>query len=236
MLCFNINCSSNYWRTYSNETEDLGRSITVQIPSDRKFLTQTVYEKSTRFQISRSKTRYVVFQHKLLFKKGLKWIEDLGRSITVRVQSERERIFDQGGIRKKYSIHRQISRSKTRYVVFQHKLLVNPVKDLFKWNEGLRRSVTVGLQCERERIFDLSGIRKKYSLRCQISRQKTRYIVFQHKLLFKLVKDSFKSTEGLGGVLRSQRGENFWPRWYSKKVLDRSSNFALKNSLCCVST
>ena len=157
-----------------------------------------------------------MFQHKLLFKllKDLfKWIEDLGRSITVRVQSERERIFDQGGIRKKYSIHRQISRSKTRYVVFQHKLLVNPVKDLFKWNEGLRRSVTVGLQCERERIFDLSGIRKKYSLRCQISRQKTRYIVFQHKLLFKLVKDSFKSTEGLGGVLRSHyslRGERIF--------------------------
>ena len=105
-----------------------------------------------------------MFQHKLLFnlvKDLFKSTEGLGGVSRSHYSLRGERIFDLGGIRKKYSIGRQISRSKTRYVVFQHKLLVNPVKDLFKWNEGLRRSVTVGLQCERERIFDLCGIRKK---------------------------------------------------------------------------
>ena len=155
---------------------------------------------SIRCQISRSKTRYIVFQHKLLFnqvKDLFKWIEVVRRSVTVRVQSEWEKIFDLGAIRKKYSIRCQISRSKTRYIVFQHKLLFNLVKDLLNWIECLRRSVTVRVQSEWEKIFDLGAIRKKYSIRCQISRSKTRYIVFQHKLLFNLVKDLFKWTEGL---------------------------------------
>ena len=141
-----------------------------------------------------------MFQHKLVFnlvKDLLKWIEGLGRSVTVWVQSEREIFFDLGGIRKKYSIRCQISRSKNRYIVLQHKLLFNLVKDLFKWIEGLGRSVTVRVQSDRERIFDLVGIQKKYSIRCQISRSKNRYIVFQHKLLFNLVKDLFKWIEGL---------------------------------------
>ena len=156
---------------------------------------------SIRCQISRSKTRYIVFQHKSLFnlvKDFFKWIEGLGRSVTVRVLSEGERIFDLGGIRKKYLIRCQISRSKTRYIVFQHKSLFNLVKGLFKWIEGLGRSVTVRVLSEGERIFDLGGIRKKYLIRCQISRSKTRYIVFQHKSLFNIVKDLFKWIEGLG--------------------------------------
>ena len=37
------------------------------------------------------------------------------------------------------------------------------------------RSVTVRVKSEGEIIFDLGGIQKKYSLRCQISRSKTRY-------------------------------------------------------------
>ena len=154
-----------------------------------------------RCQISRSKTRYIVFQHKSLFnlvKDLFKWIEGLVRSVTIRVQHEGERLFDLGGIRKKYLIRCQISRSKTRYIVFQHKSLFNLVKDLFKWIEGLVRSVNVRVQSEGERIFDLGGIRKKYLIRCQISRSKTRYIVFQLKSLFNLVKDLFKWIEGLG--------------------------------------
>ena len=142
-----------------------------------------------------------MFQIKLLFnlvKDLFKWIEGLGRSVTIQVQSEKEIIFDLGGIRKKHSIRCQISRSKSRYIMFQHKLLFNIVEDLFKWIEGLGRSVTVSVQSERERIFDLSGIRKKYSIRCQISHSKTRYIVFQHKLLFNLIKNLFKWIEGLG--------------------------------------
>ena len=154
---------------------------------------------SIRCQISRSKTRYIVFQHKSLInlvKNLFKWLEGLRRSVNFRLQSEAETIFDLGGIRKKYLIRCQISRSKTRYIVFQHKLLFNLVKNLFKWLEGLRRSVTVRLQSEGERIFDLGAIRKKYSIRCQISRSKTRYIVFQRKSLFNLVKNFFKWLEG----------------------------------------
>ena len=54
------------------------------------------------------------------------------------------------------------------------------------------RSVTVRVQSEGEVNFDLGGIQKNYSIRCQISRSKTRYIVFQHKSLFNLFKDLFK--------------------------------------------
>ena len=49
---------------------------------------------------------------------------------------------------------------KTRYLMFQHKSLFNLVKDLFKWIEGLGRSVTVRVQSEGERCFDLGGIQK----------------------------------------------------------------------------
>ena len=139
-----------------------------------------------------------MFQHKLLFnlvKDLFKWIEGLWSSVTVWAQSDRERIFNRGGIRKKYSIRCQISRSKISYIVLQHKLVFNLVKDLFKWNEGLRRSVTVRVQSDRERFFDLGFIRKKYSIRCQNSRSKTSYLVFQHKLVFNLVKDLFKWVE-----------------------------------------
>ena len=183
--------------------EGLRRSVTVQVQSEgeRIFELGAIRKKySIRCQISRSKTRYIVFQHKSVFnlvKDLFKWIEGLGRSVTTQVQSEGERIFDLGAIRKKYSIRCQISRSKPRYIVFQHKLVFSLVKDLFKWIEGLRRNVTVRVQSKRERIFDLGAIRKKYSIRCQNSRSKTRYIVFQHELVFNLVKDLFKWIEGL---------------------------------------
>ena len=226
--------------------EVVGRSVTVRVQSEgeRIFDLGGIRKKYLiRCQISRSKTRYIVFQHKSLFnlvKDLFKWIEGLGRNVTVRVQSEGERIFDLGGIRKKYLIRCQILRSKTLYIVFQHKSLFNLVKDLFKRIEGLVRSVTVRVQSEGEKIFDLGGIRKKYSIRCQISRSKTRYIVFQHKSLFNLVKDLFKWIEGLGRSVtvrvQSEGGKNFWPRWYAKKVLDTLSNFALKNALYSVST
>ena len=54
------------------------------------------------------------------------------------------------------------------------------------------RSVTVRVQSEGEIVFDLGGIQTKYSIRCQFSRSKTRYIVFQRISLFNLVKDLFK--------------------------------------------
>ena len=196
-MLFNMVKDSFKW------TEGLRRSVTVRVQSEgeRIFDLGAIRKKySIRCQISHSKTRYTVFQYKMLFnmvKDSFKWTEGLRRSVTVRVQSEGERIFDLGAIRKKYSIRCQISHSKTRYTVFQYKMLFNMVKDSFKWTEGLRRSVTVRVQSEGEKFFDLGSIRKKYSIRCQISRSKTRYIVFQHKLLFNLVKDLFKSIEVL---------------------------------------
>ena len=219
-------------------------NVRVQFEAEKFFDLGGIQKKySIRCQISRSKTRHIVFQHKSLFnlvKDLFKWIEGLGRSVTVRVQSEGEIIFDIGGILKNYLIRCQISRSKTRYIVFQHKSLFNLVKDLFKWIEGLGRSVTVRVQSEGEIIFDIGGILKNYLIRCQISRSKTRYIVFQHKSLFNLVKDLFKWIEGLvrsvSVRVQFEVEKNFWPRWYTKKVLDTLSNFALKNALYSVST
>ena len=57
--------------------------------------------------------------------------------------------------------------------MFQNKSLFNLVKNLVKWNEGLGKSVTTQVQSEGEWIFDLGGTRKKYLIRCQISRSKT---------------------------------------------------------------
>ena len=128
------------------------------------------------------KTRYLMFQHKSLFnlvKDLFKWIEGLGRFVTVRVQCERERIFDLGGIWKKYLIHCQISRSTTRYKVFQHKSLslFKLVKDVFKWIQGSERSVTVRVKYEGKRNFDLRGIRKNCLICCQISRSNSLFNV-----------------------------------------------------------
>ena len=57
----------------------------------------------------------------------------------------------------------QISRSKTRYIVFQHKLLFNLVKDFFKRIEGLGRSFTVQVQSGSEKILT-QGVYEKWFL------------------------------------------------------------------------
>ena len=226
--------------------EGLRRSVNVRLQSEA----ETIFDLGgirkkylIRCQISRSKTRCLVFQHKSLFnlvKNLFKWLEGLRRSVTVRVQSEGERIFDPAGIRKKCSIRCQILRSKTRYIVFQHKLVFNLVKGLFKWSEGLGRSVTTRVQSEEERFFDLGAIRNKYSIRCQISRSKTRYMVFSTKIAFQIsqwhIQMTWGSKEECQCPTTIRGGDNFWPRWYTKKVLDTLSNFALKNSLYSVST
>ena len=146
------------------------------------------------------KTRYIVFQHRLLFnlvRDLFKWIELLGRSVIARLQSKREKIFDLGCIQKKHSILCQISRSKTRYIVFQHKLLFNLVKDLFEWIEALGRSVTVRVQSERDWVFVLGCIWKKITRYVVKFLAQKLAIVFQHKLLFNIVKDIFNWIEDL---------------------------------------
>ena len=137
-----------------------------------RWYTKKVLDMLSNFAL---KNRYLVFQHKSLFnlvKDIFKWIEGLGMSVSVRVQCEGERFFDPGCIRKKILDKLSNFALKTRYLMFQLKSLFNLVKDLFKWIEGLERSVTVRVQFEGERIFYLGGIRKKYLIRCENSRSK----------------------------------------------------------------
>ena len=154
-----------------------------------------------RCQILRSKACYIVFQHQLLFnlvKDFFKRIDGLGRSVIVRVQSEGEKVFDLDGIRKKYLIRCQISRSKTRYAMFQHQLLFNLVKDLFKRIDELGRSVAVRGKSESEKNFWTEVVYEKSIWYVVKFRAQKLAIVFQHKLFFNLVKDLFNWFIGLG--------------------------------------
>ena len=199
-------------------------------------------KQSIRCQNSRSKTSFIVFQNKSLFnlfKDVFKWIEGLGRSATVWVQSEAERIFEIGGIQKKYSIHCQISRSKKRNIVFQDKSLFNLFKDLFKWIEGLGRSVTVRVQCEGELIFELGGIQKSTRYVVKFIAQKRaikRFNINRFQPSQRLIQMKWGSREECHCPSTVWEGKIFWPRWYTKTVLDTLSNFALKNALYSVST
>ena len=57
------------------------------------------------------------------------------------------------------------------------------MKDLFKYFEGLCRSVIVLVGCDRGLIVDLAGLRKKYLIRCQISSSKITLVRFHKKSL-----------------------------------------------------
>ena len=139
------------------------------------------------------------------------------------------KIFDLDSIRKKYSIRCQISRSKIRYIVFQHKLLFNLVKDWFKWIEGLGEGFTVWVQSEREGISDVDGIRKKVL-------DTLSNIALKNSLHSVSIYNAFQPSQGLIQMNWGSKEEchypstvweenNFWPRWYTKKVLDTLSNF-----------
>ena len=140
-----------------------------------------------------------MFQHKSLFslvKDLFNWIEGLGRSFTVRVQSEGERIFDLGGIRKKYLIRCQILRSKSRYSVLTW-IAFQPSQGLNQMNWGSREEFHCPSTVSVERIFDLGWYEKRIWYVVKFRAQKLA-IVFQHKSLFSLVKDLFNWIEGLG--------------------------------------
>ena len=106
------------------------------------------------------------------------------------------------------------------------------VKDLFKSNEGLLRSGKVQIGSKGEGIFVLAGLRKKYLTRCQISRSKYYLYRVQQIVFFHIVKDLFKSIEGLfrsGKVQIGSKGEGiFVLAGLKKKVLNTLSDFALK--------
>ena len=91
---------------------------------------------------------------------------------------------------KKFAL--KILRSKECRCAVSRKVFFNLVKELFKWNEGWSRRVSILVGSESEGIFDLGCLRKNYSCRCQILRSKEcRYAVSQ-KEFFNLVKDLFK--------------------------------------------
>ena len=72
------------------------------------------------------------------------------------------------------------------------KVFFNLVKDLCKFNEGWSKSVSILVGSESERIFDLGGLRKKYSCRCQILSSKECRCAVSRKVFFNLVKDLCK--------------------------------------------
>ena len=71
-------------------------------------------------------------------------------------------------------------------------MFFNLVKDLCKLNEGWSRSVSILVGSESLRIYDLGGLRKKYSCRCQILRSKDFRYAVSRKVFFNVVKDLFK--------------------------------------------
>ena len=75
-------------------------------------------------------------------------------------------------------------------------MFFNLVKDLCKLNECWNRSVSILVGSESEGIFDLGGLRKKYSCRCQVLRSKEFRYAVSRKVFFNLVKDLFKLNEG----------------------------------------
>ena len=85
-------------------------------------------------------------------------------------------------------------------------MFFNIVKDLFKSLEGLSRSGKVQLGSRAEGIIVLGGLSKKYLTRCQISRSKYYLYTVQQKKCFNIVKDLFKSIEGLSSIGKVQLG------------------------------
>ena len=55
------------------------------------------------------------------------------------------------------------------------------VKDLFKWIEGLSRSVIILVGSEAEIISNIGDLRKKYLAHCQISSSKKTLVQFHEK-------------------------------------------------------
>ena len=123
-----------------------------------------------------------------LVKDLFKLNEGWSRSVSILVVSESAGIFDLGGLRKKCSCRCQILRSKEFRYAVSRKVFFNLVKDLCKLNEGWSRSVSILVGSESLRIYDLGGLRKKYSCRCQILRSKEFRYAVSRKVFFNLVR------------------------------------------------
>ena len=75
-------------------------------------------------------------------------------------------------------------------------MFFNLVKELCKLNEEWSRSVSILVGSDSEGIFDLGGLRKKYSCRCQILHSKECRCAVSRKMFFNLVKGLCKVNEG----------------------------------------
>ena len=92
-------------------------------------------------------------------------------------------------------------------------MFFNIVKDLFKSIAGLLTNGKVQIGSRGERIVVLAGLRKKYLTRCQASRSKYYLYTVQQIVFFNIVKDLFKSIEGLlrsGKVQVCSKGERIF--------------------------
>ena len=85
-------------------------------------------------------------------------------------------------------------------------MFFNIVKDLFKSIEGLSRGGKVQLGSKADGIIDLGGLRQKYLTRYQISSSKCFLYTVYQKVFFNIVKDLFKSIEGLSRSGKVQIG------------------------------
>ena len=140
--------------------------------------------------------------------------EGWSRSVSILVGSESKGILDLGCLRKKYSCRCQILRSKECRCAVSRKVFFNLVKDVCKLNEGWSRSVSILVGSESAGIFDLGGLRKNYSCRCQILRPKECRCAVSRKVFFNLVKDLFKWNEGWSSSVRIPVGSE------SERILD----------------
>ena len=192
----------NLVKDLSKLNEGWSRSVSILVGSESAGIYDLggLREKnSCRCQILRSKECRCAVSPKVFFnlvKDLCKLNEGWSRSVGILVGSESAGIYDLGGLRKKYSSRCQILRSKECRCAVSRKVFFNLVKELCKLNEGWSRSVSILVGSESAGIYDLGGLRKKYSCRCQILRSKEFRCAVSRKVFFNLVKELCKLNEG----------------------------------------
>ena len=87
------------------------------------------------------------------------------------------------------------------------------MKESFKSFDDIRRSGKIKTSSNRETVFILVGLRKKYLARCQISRSNYYLQTIKQNVFFNIVKESFKSFDLLrrsGEIKIGSNGERFF--------------------------
>ena len=168
--------------------EGLCRSVIIVVGSNREVIfwsrwpTKKVHNTLSNFGL---KKFACAISWKVTFnvvKDVFKWIEGLCRSVIILVSSNRGYFSSWWPTKKVLNTLSNFELKKYAYAI-SWKVTFNVVKDFFKWIEGLCRSVIILVNSNREIIFDLGGLRKKYSIRCQISGSKNMLVQFHEKRL-----------------------------------------------------